>query len=81
VKITHAILFTFTLGLFLFPSIAIGSQESSAEQKKQWEEDAAKFKRMAAALSGKMGGFEDNTQNEKIILDQPKTDTDQKAKL
>lgn len=80
-KITHALLFTFTLGLFLFPSIATASQEPTAEQKKQWEEDAEKFKRTMAALSGKMGGFEHSSQKEKIVLDQPKTDADQKAKL
>jgi len=80
-KITHALLFTFTLGLCLFPSIAIGSQEPTAEQKKQCQEDAEKFKRTMAALSGKMGGSEHDTRKEKTILDQQKIDADQKAKL
>lgn len=80
-KITHTFLFTFTLGLYLFPSIATASQEPTADQKKQWQEDAEKFKRTMAALSGKMEDSEHDTQKEKIILDQSKTDVDQKAKL
>lgn len=77
-----AIFLTLTLGLFLVPTIAIASQEPTAEQKKQWADDAEKFKRTMAAMSGKMGGADHSTEKSIIIPAPRKNDTfHQQAKL
>jgi hypothetical protein len=79
----HAIIFSLTFGLFFVPTIAIGSQKPTAEQEKKWAEDAEKFKRTMAAMSGKMGGADHDTEKS-IIIPAPakqKLNNDQKAKL